>query len=136
MDNLRHSPDQDEALAGLAIESGREPAKDTEQEKVRATGDLLGSRSGLCETASQQNRDAVSTAGAGVHAAGPLVHLPASERYELLALLGKGGMGEIQLCRDVLMGRDVAVKRILPGLAENAAIRSRFTREAQIQGQL
>ena len=45
-------------------------------------------------------------------------------------------MGEVLLCKDLTIGREVATKRILPGRASDAAERSQFIREAQIQGQL
>lgn len=57
-------------------------------------------------------------------------------RYESRDMLGRGGMGEVQLCKDLHIGREVARKRILPDLADNAEVRVRFIREAQIQGQL
>jgi eukaryotic-like serine/threonine-protein kinase len=58
-------------------------------------------------------------------------------RYEIGALLGQGGMGEVRLCRDGRIGRRVAVKRVLAGGGSSApATRARFVREARIQGQL
>ena len=38
----------------------------------------------------------------------PLAELGAT-RYEVRALLGEGGMGEVRLCRDARIGRDVAM---------------------------
>lgn len=51
-------------------------------------------------------------------------------------MLGKGGMGEIQLRKDLTIGREVAMKRMLPAHATNPTARARFIREAQVQGQL
>ena len=62
--------------------------------------------------------------------------VPAGERYELRAALGEGGMGEVNLCRDRLIGRDVALKAVLPKYARESEARSRFVREARVQGQL
>ena len=57
-------------------------------------------------------------------------------RYTEQILLGEGGMGKVHLCRDELIGRDVAMKVILPDLEADAGIRARFLREASVQGQL
>lgn len=62
--------------------------------------------------------------------------LPASERYEQRASLGEGGMGEVRLCRDRVIGREVALKVVLPTHANRSEIRARFVREARVQGQL
>src|SRR5688572_15819824 len=51
--------------------------------------------------------------------------------YEILAELGKGGMGEVYRARDTRLNRDVAIK-VLPELFANDPDRlARFTREAQ-----
>jgi serine/threonine-protein kinase len=57
------------------------------------------------------------------------------ERYEPRTMLGEGGMGEVMLCRDRQIGRDVALKRIR-GEGTSAALVERFVREARVQGQL
>ena len=51
--------------------------------------------------------------------------------YEVLALIGAGGMGEVYRARDMRLGRIVALK-ILPGLVSaTAQARERFEREAR-----
>ena len=51
--------------------------------------------------------------------------------YELLSLIGKGGMGEVYRAHDSKLGRDVAVK-VLPELfARDSDRLARFKREAR-----
>jgi eukaryotic-like serine/threonine-protein kinase len=54
-------------------------------------------------------------------------------RYSVRSVLGRGGMGEVRLCRDARMGRDVAIK---VSLRASDSTRARFIREARVQGQL
>ncbi len=57
-------------------------------------------------------------------------------RYQLIALLGKGGMGEVYRALDDRLGRDVAVK-VLPALFSADADRlRRFDQEARAAGAL
>jgi serine/threonine-protein kinase len=55
--------------------------------------------------------------------------------YELGAVIGRGGMGEVLLARDARIGRDVAIKRLLVADPSSDAV-ARFLREARIQARL
>jgi serine/threonine-protein kinase len=57
-------------------------------------------------------------------------------RYEEDRLIGEGGMGAVVLHRDRHVGRNVAIKTIRQELADDATARTRFVREARLQGQL
>jgi serine/threonine protein kinase/Tol biopolymer transport system component len=51
--------------------------------------------------------------------------------YEVIKPLGTGGMGEVYRARDTRLNRDVAIKILPPGIADNPVRRARFEREAQ-----
>jgi serine/threonine-protein kinase len=57
-------------------------------------------------------------------------------RYELLEEIGRGGMGAVLRGHDPDLGRDLAVKVLLPERQHDPAMIRRFTEEAQIGGQL
>ncbi|MFO0551281.1 MAG: serine/threonine-protein kinase [Polyangiaceae bacterium] len=58
------------------------------------------------------------------------------ERYRATGMLGAGGMGEVYLMRDQLIGREVALKSLRYELATSGQSRGRFLREIRVQGQL
>jgi len=58
-----------------------------------------------------------------------------ASRYEQGDVLGHGGTGEVRVCRDHRVGRDVALKVVRPGRA-TPELTQRFVREARVQGQL
>jgi eukaryotic-like serine/threonine-protein kinase len=57
-------------------------------------------------------------------------------RYELLRRLGRGGMAEVFLARDLQLDRPVAVKVLFPEFANDPAFVTRFRREAQAAANL
>jgi serine/threonine protein kinase len=56
--------------------------------------------------------------------------------YEIVELIGEGGMGVVYRARDERLGRDVAVKVISPALASNPERLHRFQLEARAAGRL
>lgn len=76
----------------------------------------------------------------------------ANERYDIRREHARGGMGRIMLARDKAIGRDIALKELLPGMMggsnsipgsipqqytnDSGGIVERFLREAKITGQL
>jgi eukaryotic-like serine/threonine-protein kinase len=51
--------------------------------------------------------------------------------YEIIALIGAGGMGEVYRARDARLGRDVALKTLPPAFTDNAERLRRFEIEAR-----
>jgi serine/threonine protein kinase/formylglycine-generating enzyme required for sulfatase activity len=57
-------------------------------------------------------------------------------KYEVLDVIGHGGMGLVYRARDNAIGRLVALKVMAPALAEQVELRERFLREARAAGNL
>src|SRR5690625_4764968 len=53
------------------------------------------------------------------------------DRYEVGGLLGRGGMADVRVGRDLRLGRTVAIKRLRNDLASDPTFLARFRREAQ-----
>src|SRR6266700_2062312 len=56
--------------------------------------------------------------------------------YEVISLLGSGGMGEVYRARDTRLNRDVALKVLPASLAQDPERLARFEREAQLLASL
>ena len=56
--------------------------------------------------------------------------------YEVVRLIGRGGMGAVYLARDRALERLVAIKVLPPGSATDAGVLQRFRREARIVASL
>ncbi len=52
--------------------------------------------------------------------------------YEIAALIGEGGMGEVYRARDVRLKRDVAIKTLPEAFARDPERLARFQREAEV----
>ncbi|WP_375001334.1 Stk1 family PASTA domain-containing Ser/Thr kinase [Aeromicrobium sp. CTD01-1L150] len=53
------------------------------------------------------------------------------DRYELGELLGRGGMADVRIARDLRLGRTVAIKQLRTDLSSDDTFQARFRREAQ-----
>src|SRR6476469_9370361 len=56
--------------------------------------------------------------------------------YEITALLGKGGMGEVYRARDLKLKREVAIKILPEEFSRDADRVNRFQREAEVLASL
>src|SRR5262249_3113943 len=52
-------------------------------------------------------------------------------KYRILKILGRGGMGVVYQAEDPVLKRAVAIKAMLPNLADSASANQRFLREAR-----
>ena len=59
-----------------------------------------------------------------------------NDRYEVGELIGRGGMADVYLGRDVRLGRAVAIKMMRPDLARDPQFQTRFQREAYASASL
>ena len=57
-------------------------------------------------------------------------------RFRIIRLLAQGGIGQVLRAVDTELNREVAIKELLPNLADSGKIRERFLREAEITGKL
>jgi serine/threonine protein kinase len=57
-------------------------------------------------------------------------------RYRVLRLLGEGGMARVFAAEDTTVGRQVAIKALLPEYSNHASILERFMNEAKAMGRI
>ena len=58
------------------------------------------------------------------------------KHYEILTLLGKGGMGEVYLAHDTSLNRKVAIKIIIQEVGDKDKLTKRFSRESKTLAKL
>ena len=68
--------------------------------------------------------------------AGPRPGEVLNDRYELIDRIGGGSMGEVWRSRDLVLGRTVAVKIVLPALLDTPTFRARFVAEARVMAMM
>src|SRR5437660_971781 len=83
-----------------------------------------------------QKPDGPTATAAGAAASAPAGEPMAPPGYELRSLIGGGGMGMVYRAHDLELGREVAVKILLPHYAPDSATARRFVDEAHITGRL
>jgi serine/threonine-protein kinase len=106
--------------AYLAVACGQDPALRQEVEALLASHDRATS---FLETPAVVFDDTTLTNNLAGQRIGP---------YQLALKIGAGGMGEVYRARDTTLNRDVAIKVLLPAVANNPDRLARFSREAQL----
>jgi len=76
------------------------------------------------------------TLGGSPFPKGGSLTLPGGMPFSIIRQHARGGLGVVNLARDVNIKREVALKQILPAHADNGVLKRRFLYEAQITGQL
>ncbi|HYI97940.1 MAG TPA: protein kinase, partial [Bryobacteraceae bacterium] len=59
-----------------------------------------------------------------------------AERYRIIALLGRGGMGEVYRADDLILGQQVALKFLPAALSRNEEALRRFRNEVRVARQV
>ena len=80
--------------------------------------------------------DTETTLHRGDHADSPDLVGHELHRYRILEKVGQGGTGSVWLAEDSFLHRKVAIKVLLPTLAESSEARQRFLREARAASML
>lgn len=57
-------------------------------------------------------------------------------KYEIVTMLGQGGMGEVYLAKDPQLNRDIAIKVLAPNLTQDRGQLIRFRKEASLAARL
>ena len=66
----------------------------------------------------------------------PLVGVVIADRYRIVSVLGRGGMGVVYRCEHTKMGKAMAIKLLHGDLARDRKVLERFRREAQAVSRL
>ncbi len=96
----------------------------------------------MAEATKTHNSDPVTASVAysaetvDVDSSGVTAPRPELTGYELLEVVGHGGMGVVYHGRDLELNREVAIKLLLPKYLPDSVAAERFFNEAQITGQL
>src|SRR5688500_19901398 len=73
----------------------------------------------------------VNTAGTtDPHEVDPLIGQVIAERYQVVSLLGKGGMGSVYECEHIQLKKRMALKMLAEELRKQPALVTRFLKEA------
>src|SRR5580658_7751460 len=115
--------------AALDANCGEDPA-------LRASVLRLLKADRAADAGSFLDHRAIEDAARLIKPEGPLAPGTRFGPYDLIGLIGAGGMGEVYRARDAKLNRDVAIKVLPASLAKDARYMARFEREAQVLASL
>jgi serine/threonine protein kinase len=118
-----HGGDPEASLAALSsVDSVRHDLEQTVDPVILSGVSVVGTARG--------EHDAAGACSPGSRAR------RAGDRFRILRFHRKGGLGQIHVAQPEELGREVALKEILPEKADSDHLRSRFVLEAEINGGL
>src|SRR5580765_4042023 len=125
----------DERAVFLAEACGQDDALRQRVEQLleahELSGSLLNPRNASHTTSQETKMDAQDDVLAGLAPANRPGVLGMLDHYEVLEVVGSGGMGIVFKARDTKLQRIVAIKKLASKLAVDGTSRKRFVREAQ-----
>src|SRR5581483_3450869 len=74
--------------------------------------------------------------GQGFPLSDPRIGSVLADRYQIVKRLGQGGMARVYLARHQIIGRNVAIKILMPHLVDDALVVRRFVNEARAAGMI
>jgi eukaryotic-like serine/threonine-protein kinase len=123
---LERSPEERESY--LKVACGPDEALRSEIEALLASDKEAGS---LIEAPAYEFAAILITGGEASSLVGVTI-----SHYQIVSLLGKGGMGEVYLAEDLQLARKVAIKFLPPALIADEQARRRLLREARAAAKL
>jgi serine/threonine protein kinase len=126
------------ALRMIDLKQFNEAFELWEKNKSEDSGQILLKMGFITEKQYQQILDNIVESKARQPESGSIPEIEYSENFELRRIIGQGGAGRVFLAFDRSIGREVAIKEVLPAKQEEVKDRrlKRFIREAKISGQL
>lgn len=122
----RHKNDDDRALAATTDDT-----QNTEENTV-----VIDDQDKTVASSSPESSSSSKSSSPTTFSSGPKEGELFANHFEIINLLGRGGMSKVYKARDTRLDRIVALKTLLPHLLENDESVKRFQREAQSIGDI